>query len=162
MRAENYSQAFAFARRQVRALARDHPDRLPVYTVGGRWDHEGDVWTNWCEGFPAGMMWIFFERTGEPEWRGLAERYSRLLKGREFDREVHDQGFLFWSSWKRWHDIDGGGGDQRRPRASRADAGAAIQRKGPVSAFVPGGGINGDRHHDERERHIPRRERKGG
>ena len=107
MRAETYSRAFTFAQQQVRALASDHPDLLPVYTVSGRWDHEGDAWTNWCEGFPAGMMWIFFERTGEAEWRELAERYSTLLKGREFDREVHDQGFLFWPSWKRWYDLDG-------------------------------------------------------
>ena len=107
MRSETYSRAFAFAQQQVRHLTNNYPDLLPVYTESGRWDHEGESWTNWCEGFPAGMMWIFFERTGDPEWRELAERYSTLLKGREFDREVHDQGFLFWSSWKRWYEAAG-------------------------------------------------------
>jgi len=107
MRAEAYSKAFGFAEAQIRALVSNHPKLLPVYTKNGKWNHKGEPWTNWCEGFPAGLMWLFFERTGNPEWHKLAQEYSSLLTGREFDRDVHDQGFLFWSSWKRWFDLSG-------------------------------------------------------
>jgi unsaturated chondroitin disaccharide hydrolase len=51
------------------------------------------------------MMWIFFDETGEPDWRRLAESYSRGLEHRKDDREVHDLGFLFYhGTYKRWYE----------------------------------------------------------
>lgn len=99
--------AFDFADRQVRSLVENHPGFLPMYTQNGRWKHEGEAWTNWCEGFVAGQMWLLHRHTGSDFWLGQAVRYSELLKGREHDRDVHDLGFTFWSSWKRWHDATG-------------------------------------------------------
>jgi unsaturated chondroitin disaccharide hydrolase len=52
-------------------------------------------------------MWIFHLRTGDPAWRLSAEHYSRLIEERKYDRSVHDLGFLFWSTWKRWYDLTG-------------------------------------------------------
>lgn len=100
-------KAFDFAQVQVRNLTQAYPDYFPVYTEGGKWRHEGEAWTNWCEGFLGGMMWIFHSRTGDLEWRKLAEHYSRLIEDRQHDRNVHDLGFLFWSTWKRWYDLTG-------------------------------------------------------
>ncbi len=99
--------AFEFAQRQVRRLVESHPDHLPAYTQGGKWVHAGEAWTHWCEGFLPGMMWIFHLRTGSDEWRAQAERYSRLLEPRKTDRTIHDLGFLFWPTWKRWYDLTG-------------------------------------------------------
>ena len=99
--------AFDFAQVQVRHLIEAAPDFFPVYTEKGRWKHEGEAWTNWCEGFLGGMMWIFHARTGDPWWRQKAVHYSRLIEDRKTDRSVHDLGFLFWSSWKRWYDLTG-------------------------------------------------------
>lgn len=99
--------AFGFAQTQVRGLIDTYPDYFPMYTEGGTWKHEGEAWTNWCEGFLGGMMWIFFSRTGDMGWRERAEHYSRLLEDRNTDRNVHDLGFLFWSTWKRWYDLTG-------------------------------------------------------
>jgi unsaturated chondroitin disaccharide hydrolase len=99
--------ALAFAQRQIRGLAEREPDYFPLFTQGGKWRHGKESWTNWCEGFLGGMMWIYARRTGEPEWRRLAEHYSRLIEERQYDRSVHDLGFLFWSTWKRWFDLDG-------------------------------------------------------
>ncbi len=93
--------AFAFAQIQVGKLISAYPDYFPVYTQAGKWRHEGEAWTNWCEGFLGGMMWIFHRRTGDPEWRAHAAHYSRLIEARQHDRSVHDLGFLFWSTWKR-------------------------------------------------------------
>ena len=97
--------AFSFAQEQVRQLVKAHPDFFPMYTVSGKWQHGGEAWTNWCEGFLGGMMWLFHQHTGLEEWRRQAEHYSRLIEERKHDRSVHDLGFLFWSTWKRWYDL---------------------------------------------------------
>ena len=98
-------RALDFAQEQVRRLVTAHPDYFPLYTTGGRWRHEQEAWTNWCEGFLGGLLWIFAQRTGDPWWRERAEHYSRLIEHRKEDRSVHDLGFLFWPTWKRWYDL---------------------------------------------------------
>jgi len=40
-------------------------------------------------------MWIFARRLDAGVWRPRAEHYCELLRGREFDREIHDPGFTF-------------------------------------------------------------------
>ncbi len=100
-------RALDFAQRQVRNLTTDHPDYFPLFTEGGKWRHAKESWTNWCEGFLGGMIWVFARRTGDPFWRERAEHYSRLIEHRQHDRNVHDLGFLFWSTYKRWHDLTG-------------------------------------------------------
>src|SRR5687768_11390718 len=97
--------AFAFAQQQVRALTERDPNFYPLYTDRGRWRHAKPAWTHWCDGFLPGMMWIFHEETGDPEWRVLAEKYSRTLESRKDDREVHDLGFIFYhGTYKRWYE----------------------------------------------------------
>jgi len=99
--------ALDFAQQQVRSLITSHPDYFPMFTEGGRWLHGKEAWTNWCEGFLPGMMWMFARRTGDPFWRERAEHYSRLIEHRKLDRTVHDLGFLFWSTYRRWHEWEG-------------------------------------------------------
>ncbi len=99
--------ASAFAERQLRRLITTYPGYFPMYTVNGKWKHGGEAWTNWCEGFLGGQLWLLYERTLDPWWRGQAEHYSRLIEHRKADRAVHDLGFLFWSTWKRWYDLTG-------------------------------------------------------
>lgn len=101
------AKAFDFAQVQVQNLIEQHPDYFPMYTMNGKWKHSGEAWTNWCEGFLGGMMWIFHTRTGDADWRERALHYSHLIEERKHDRNVHDLGFLFWSTWKRWYDLDG-------------------------------------------------------
>jgi unsaturated chondroitin disaccharide hydrolase len=99
--------AFDFVGRQLRRLIETHPDRFPMYTMNGKWIHGGEAWTNWCEGFLGGQLWLLYRQTGDAYWREKAEHYSRLIEHRKDDRTVHDLGFLFWSTWKRWHDVSG-------------------------------------------------------
>ena len=100
-------RTFAFAERQLRHLIETYPDQFPMYTVQGKWMHGGEAWTNWCEGFLGGQLWLLYERTRDAYWRDKAEHYSRLIEERKTDRSVHDLGFLFWSTWKRWYDWSG-------------------------------------------------------
>ncbi|MFO0892174.1 MAG: glycoside hydrolase family 88 protein [Isosphaeraceae bacterium] len=96
-------RAFDFAATQVRATVERYPDYFPIYTSGGRWYHSGELWTDWCGGFHAGMMWLIAERTGDPWWRQTAEHYSRLLEHRQHDRNVHDLGFIFLNTYLPWY-----------------------------------------------------------
>ena len=99
------NRALDFAEQQVRALITKHPDYFPLFTEGGKWQHGKEPWTHWCDGFLAGLIWIMARRTDDPWWRERAEHYSLLLEERQFDRNVHDLGFVFWSSWKKWLDL---------------------------------------------------------
>jgi unsaturated chondroitin disaccharide hydrolase len=104
-RSASYQLALQFAERQVAALIQKNPDFFPIYTVAGRWHHGGELWTDWTGGFLAGMMWQFHRRTGNPQWRTHAEHYSQLLEHRQFDRNVHDLGFIFLNTYLPWFQL---------------------------------------------------------
>src|SRR5262249_26625769 len=91
-----------FVGRQARHIVDCYPGYTPMYTVGGKWNRDGEHWTRWCEGFFPGILWLLHLRTGDASWRRLAEDYSRPLEPRRFDRDVHDLGFLFFSTYLRW------------------------------------------------------------
>src|ERR1700741_4150167 len=94
------------ADRSRRILERD-PGYTPMYTVGGKWNREGERWTHWCEGFFPGILWLLYKSTHDEQWREPAERYSRALLPRRHDRAVHDLGFLFLSTYMRWYHLTG-------------------------------------------------------
>lgn len=101
-------ETLAFAERQVTRLIEKHPGFYPIYTKNGKWKHEGPAWTHWCDGFLPGLMWIFHKRGAENGgagafWMEKAIEYSRPLEPRQFDRDVHDLGFIFLSSYYRWY-----------------------------------------------------------
>jgi unsaturated chondroitin disaccharide hydrolase len=116
-----YPAALDFAQKQVGALIIKHPDFFPIYTVGGKWHHGGELWTDWTGGFLAGIMWQFHlrERTekrgqiapddpiNSSAWRKQAEHYSKLLEHRQHDRNVHDLGFIFLSTYLPWYELTG-------------------------------------------------------
>jgi unsaturated chondroitin disaccharide hydrolase len=105
-----FEKSFDFAQNQVRELITKNPGLYPMYTQGGKWRHEGPAWTHWCDGFLPGMMWIFNRGLGpgSPEgewWREQAIKYTRPLEPRKMDRDVHDLGFIFLSTYYRWYAI---------------------------------------------------------
>ncbi|HVX14669.1 MAG TPA: glycoside hydrolase family 88 protein [Pirellulales bacterium] len=106
-RLARFARALDFAQRQVAATIERTPDYFPIYTVGGRWHHAGELWTDWTGGFFAGSMWKFFEQTGDATWRRSAEHYSRLLEHRQYDRNVHDLGFIFLNTYRPWYERSG-------------------------------------------------------
>jgi unsaturated chondroitin disaccharide hydrolase len=100
-------QTFRFGVTQVEKMlpkwTTDKP--APIYTENGVWSRPDFIWTDWCPGFYAGMMWLAFEYTGETKWREAAESYTRKLEPRKFDRDVHDLGFIFMSTANRWYNL---------------------------------------------------------
>lgn len=105
-----FENAIGFAQNQVKRLIEQHPDFYPMYTSGGKWSHEGPAWTHWCDGFLPGMMWLFYKHLGpdKPDsrfWFEHAIRYSRPLESRKTDSDVHDLGFIFFSTYYRWYQI---------------------------------------------------------
>lgn len=104
---EKCHATFKLAEKQLKHLVETHPDYFPLYTTNGKWKHSGEAWTNWCEGFLGGMLWMIYQQNGDPYFREKAEHYSRLIEHRKTDTTVHDLGFLFWSTYKRWYDLTG-------------------------------------------------------
>ncbi len=103
-----FENAFRFAQKQIRSLIKFHPLYYPLYTRNGKWRHEGQAWTHWCDGFLPGMMWIFHRSAPKESeearfWLESAIRYTEPLEPRKFDRDVHDLGFIFLSSYYRWY-----------------------------------------------------------
>jgi unsaturated chondroitin disaccharide hydrolase len=112
-----FESTLALAERKVRTLVETHPGFCPMYTQQGKWKHEGPVWTHWCDGFLPGMMWIFHKRAltngGEKEfWLKKAIEYTEPLESRKNDRDVHDLGFIFLSTYYRWYQLN------RQPRVN--------------------------------------------
>ena len=106
---ETLASALDFAARQVRRLADTNPGYYPIYTSDGKWKHDGPAWTHWCDGFLPGMMWIFHRRAADSAekgfWMDKAIEYSRPLESRQFDKDTHDLGFIFLSTYYRWYMI---------------------------------------------------------
>jgi unsaturated chondroitin disaccharide hydrolase len=105
---ELFETAINFGQKQVKRLIETYPDFYPMYTAGGAWKHAGPVWAHWCDGFLPGMMWLFLKHMGidKPEskyWMEQAIRYSKPLEARKTDRDVHDLGFIFFSTYYRWY-----------------------------------------------------------
>jgi unsaturated chondroitin disaccharide hydrolase len=100
--------AFDIAQRQTRSLLQKYPsDYYPMYTVGGKFGQDRKRWTHWCDGFYPGLMFIFAEATGDESWLDKAVAYTTPLEKRQYDRAVHDLGFLFLSTHLRWLGLGG-------------------------------------------------------
>jgi unsaturated chondroitin disaccharide hydrolase len=100
--------AFDFAQRQTLSLLKKYPsDYYPMYTVGGKFGQDRKRWTHWCDGFYPGLMFVFAEATGDDAWLEKAISYTTPLEKRQYDRAVHDLGFLFLSTHLRWLGLGG-------------------------------------------------------
>ncbi len=111
---ELFVDALEFAQKQVKGLIERQPDFYPMYTQNGKWKHDGPKWTHWCDGFFPGQMWLFrrFNASLKKEketkyWMDQAIRYSVPLEPRQMDRDVHDLGFIFMSTYHRWYKVTG-------------------------------------------------------
>ena len=104
-----FQDAFKFGVSQLDRMLAKWPanQHAPIHTRNGVWHRPEFIWTDWCPGFYAGMMWLAFETTAETKWRQAAEQYTRALEPRKFDRDVHDLGFIFMSTVDRWYRLLG-------------------------------------------------------
>ncbi len=105
-----------FAASQLeRSAAAWPPDRpAPIHTRDGKWYRAKDLWTDWTPGFFAGQMWIIAKLLESAAWQSRAIAYTEKLHHRCYDRDVHDLGFVFLSSYGRWRDRLSSGDPQRR------------------------------------------------
>jgi unsaturated chondroitin disaccharide hydrolase len=127
-----FCSALDFAAKQTRRLLRDHPGYYPMYTVGGKWGKEPELWTHWCEGFYPGICWLLHKHTGDREFREAAERLSVKLEPRKHDRNVHDLGFLFFSTYLRWYHLT----NDPRLRDVLIEAGRTLALRQQVGGYL--------------------------
>jgi unsaturated chondroitin disaccharide hydrolase len=88
-----------FAAQQLDQTARSIAiDRYPRQTTStGAWETTGA--SAWTSGFFPGALWLMFERTGDPLWRGRAENWTKGIGGQRGRTDTHDLGFMFMSSY---------------------------------------------------------------
>ncbi len=100
--------AFDYAMQQVdNQVSKYAQDYYPMYTVGGVFGKDITRWTHWCDGFFPGLMFIFASRNKSDLWLERAVARSLPLEVRQYDRSVHDLGFLFLSTYARWIELGG-------------------------------------------------------
>jgi unsaturated chondroitin disaccharide hydrolase len=138
-----FRSALDFAAAQARRLLDTHPGYAPMYTVGGRWGKEKERWTHWCEGFFPGILWLLYKHTKDEQWLQPARELSHRLEPRKDDRNVHDLGFLFFSTYLREYHLTGD--PKLRDVLIRAGQTLALRRQkggylcsflGPQSLFI--------------------------
>ena len=108
-----FEDAMRFAQQQVRKLIETHPGFYPMYTANGKWK-PGAGLDQLVRRIFTGMMWIFHKWNKaatrangsgvivDKFWLEQAERYTTPLGPRQHDRDVHDLGFIFMSTYYRW------------------------------------------------------------
>ena len=57
--------------------------------------------SDWTSGFFPGSLWHLFEATGDDRWREAARRYTALLEPEQYNRGIHDVGFMLGCSYGR-------------------------------------------------------------
>ena len=116
---ELFAHSYQFAQRQVRKLIERHPMQYPLHTTDGKWKSEDELWTRWSDEFPAGHDVDVLQNTPSAIRRmpstGSRTRLNtpRRLRPRKKDRDAHDLGFLFLSTYYRWHRL--------KPEAAQRD-----------------------------------------
>jgi unsaturated chondroitin disaccharide hydrolase len=131
-----FKSALEFVGEQSHRILKNYPGYTPMYTVEGKWNREGERWTHWCEGFFPGILWLLHKSTGSGEWRQPAEELSKKLEPRRYDRNVHDLGFLFFSTYLRWYRLT----KEPSLRKVMIDAGKTMalrrQKGGYLASFI--------------------------
>ena len=127
-----FRDAMDFVAAQSERILQQHPGYTPMYTVGGKWQHEGETWTHWCEGFFPGILWLLHRHTGDPRWAAEARKLSHPLEPRQHDRTVHDLGFLFFSTYLREFNLTG----DVNCRAVVIQAGRTLAQRRQVGGYL--------------------------
>ena len=102
---------------------------------------DGEAWTNWCEGFLGGQIWMLSRRAGDADRARSAappNTTRELIEERKSDDTVHDLGFLFWSTYQRWYEATGDTDQARRRHPGRAHHRQPLQRE--AAATCPASG----------------------
>ena len=92
----------------MKSLIENHPDFFPMYTVSGKWHHDGRE----VDALDRRLsrrhdVAVPPARRATPGGASKAEHYSKLLEHRQHDRNVHDLGFIFLSTYLPWYELTG-------------------------------------------------------
>ena len=91
-------RALAFAEIQMEAHAqRTGPRRYTCYTdIDGVWKSRGVE--GWCSGFPAGLMWMLYDHTGDEKWADYGRIWNDAVRIRATATD-QDTGFQIYNSF---------------------------------------------------------------
>ncbi|WP_245814949.1 glycoside hydrolase family 88 protein [Cystobacter ferrugineus] len=99
---EAASSALQVARRKLTRTAEEVP--LGQYPKSSEPDGTwllvpADNRVGWTQGFFPGELWLIYDQSREPDWRTLAETWTRPLEVQQYNTETHDLGFKFMPSY---------------------------------------------------------------
>ena len=76
----------------------DPADGYPRYTrPDGSWEQRPA--NQWTSGFFGGTLWFMYQVTRKPEWKDLAERWTKGLESDKSITSTHDLGFMIFNSF---------------------------------------------------------------
>src|SRR5687768_2171598 len=102
--------ALRFAQQQLAQTASQLPaSAYPKSTLpDGMWrTNSATDMIAWTQGFFPGCLWSMHELTGDPVWRTRADGWTRGLEVQRSNRQTHDLGFKFMSSYGHAYRLTG-------------------------------------------------------
>jgi unsaturated chondroitin disaccharide hydrolase len=94
------SHALSFARNRLRATADslDPAAGFPRATgADGRWEQK--PYNQWTSGFFPGALWYMYQHEKSPEWKSIAERWTKGIEPARSITRTHDLGFMVFNSF---------------------------------------------------------------
>lgn len=61
----------------------------------------------WVSGFFPGQLWFMYEYSGDEKLKQLAENYTRRVQSQQFNRTIHDTGFMIFCSYGNGYRLTG-------------------------------------------------------
>ncbi|NDV61646.1 hypothetical protein G0Q06_04205 [Puniceicoccales bacterium CK1056] len=95
---EKITTALEFSKLQLDDLAqRSGSSRFVSYTdTSGIWQNQSI--SNWCSGFPAGLMWMMYDYTGENVWATYGRDWTNAVSARATASD-NDTGFQIYCAY---------------------------------------------------------------
>lgn len=100
-----------FARSQLSKTATNPAvptNQYPKASTDGSWKLvRNDDMVGWTQGFFPGLLWSMYDQGRDPTWRTKADAWTRNLELQKTNRQTHDLGFKFMSSFGHAYRLTG-------------------------------------------------------
>jgi unsaturated chondroitin disaccharide hydrolase len=114
-------------------------EEFPHTTSSGKWNQSRHG--RWTAGFWVGLLWLGYLSSGDSDWKSQADKWSRRLEFRKYDRFTHDMGFLFQPSFIRGYAITG---DEYYQDVALCACASHASRYNPIGKFIPAWDVSED------------------
>ncbi|MFZ5517658.1 MAG: glycoside hydrolase family 88 protein [Candidatus Zhuqueibacterota bacterium] len=80
--------------------------RMPIHNkADGTWVQKST--SDWVSGFFPGILWYFYDYSGEQQWLQSARKWNAALEQEKFNTSSHDVGFMLYCSFGNGYRLTG-------------------------------------------------------